>query len=609
LFPRCHTNQDKKERLISFLLEKCGDLRKLFEMFPSSEGETKGEEDAIIERCKGKKIIVKGFVQSGKTNFIISTSALFNILGNKNIVIITRNSTDDKLQLENRLNYFDDEIMNISEEFADEKSKIFIEIGNSSRIKKLLSILKRGGKDYILFIDEVDYVDSVDTKTTDQLSKLRNGAYCIFSISATIMDPILKSENSHLIILTKPDNYSGIESFAMHILPNENSVSLSKKDSNLIDDNIKVYLEGFSRRETFFVPIYDDYHPVDTLIRVSTSLDPNRRLLSYIASLYPSIPCMFYSGRGTIELHLVNITNSIELADGSISEIRRLRPDNPDEKLSGLYHCFSGTSPSYVKQWLYENGGVRVYPRIITLAGTLAARSISYGASNFEECKKTNKLWWHLSEMYFYASTTMDQPELMQTAGRLCVSTPLRDNVPLTLYTTKSVKNDLVRSFWLQEELIGRAKKKSSVSSDPLWKLIEDMPIYKGKIPTKKRKLAKKILCNLNEINEKDDGGYEFENYKCEVEDEKGNDKNLDVLDISNLTQRRKEAVRLLYNVANDDWIQASTHYRNSGDQQAICHILKGRSHVSIKVNKDFVLIRKIGRLNRYEFKIERSEV
>jgi hypothetical protein len=136
----------------------------------------------------------------------------------------------------------------------------------------------------------------------------------------------------------------------------------------------------------------------------------------------------------------------------------------------------------------------------------------------------------------------MDQPELMQTAGRLCVSTPRGDNVPLTLYATKEVEKDLVKAYWLQEELIERANKEYQVSHNPLWKLIQDMPIYKRKIPTKKRSLTKKVDYELNEISKKDDGGYDFGDYKFENEIESDEESKVDrvrSLDYVEETKRR----------------------------------------------------------------------
>ena len=630
-----NAKNDIQDKLLRFLLNKCPDLSKLMSLLSTAnssvfnETKSEGNREVIIKESespfiqmirnfKDKKVIVKGFIQSGKTNFIITASALFNFVGNKNIVIITRNSTDEQAQLKNRIVHFNSELRKVIDskegDFFSKSENVFVEIGNASRIKTLIKTLKKKKKDYVLFIDEVDFMDTSDTKTVTELVKLKENAYCNFGISATIMDSILKTEDTELIVLSKPENYRGIESFITKNLLNATSVLTKTISDPIVEDtNLNAYLDEFSEKSPYFVPLYSDYHPVDTLIRVSKALDPNRRLLSYIATRYPSIPCMFYSGNGSIELYLPNITTPIKLVDGQKSKIDVLKTRNKLEELDGVYHFFTSTSPSCVKEWLYENGGVAVYPRIITLAGQLASRCISYGASNFEKCKAENKLWWHLTEMYLSSSASTDQPELMQTAGRLCVATPRGDNIPLTLYSTKEVEKDLVKAYWLQEELIDRSNEEYNMGSGPFWKLIQDMPIYKGKIPTKKRSLTKKVEYELNKVHTKNDGGYDIKEYKFdnETEQEKKTETPYQELtfDLEDLTERRKEVVRLLYkSIDRDeetDWVVASRFYRNAGDQQAICNLLKGRNEVRIRVNNEFLIIRKLEKINRYEFKVE----
>jgi hypothetical protein len=474
-------------------------------------------------------------------------------------------------------------------------------------------------RDYVLFVDEVDFMDSVDTKTTFQLEKLKRNSYCYFGISATIMDPILKMEDSELIILSKPENYRGIESFSVKVIPNKNSI-LTRKNSNPIneDPNLEEYLNGFSSRNLYHVPIYNEYHPVDTLIRVSVALDPNRRLLSYIVKQFPNIVTMFYSGGGSIELYIPNINTPIELYDGNKSVIKELKTEINTEHLFGLYHHFNNASPSQIKQWLYENGGVELYPKIITLAGQLASRCISYGASNFEQCKKENKLWWHLTEMYLCASPGMDQPELIQTAGRLCVATPRGDNIPLTLYITENVKKDLIRAYWLQEELIDRAQEKHRLSNTPLWALIQCTKIYKKKVPSKRRSLTKKIDYELLETKDKNDDGYSLKKYQFEniIESKSGEIIDIDIdIDSVELSKTQKKIIRFLYEAVEEknEWIKASQFYKEGETrgihvQQNLHHILKKsenpeENEINISIEGGCLRLRKSE--DRYEIRVQ----
>ena len=52
-------------KILEFLNDKCSDIEKLVKLFPT-------DDIFNIQRFQNKKIVVKGYVQSGKTNFIIS---------------------------------------------------------------------------------------------------------------------------------------------------------------------------------------------------------------------------------------------------------------------------------------------------------------------------------------------------------------------------------------------------------------------------------------------------------------------------------------------------------------------------------------------------------
>ena len=349
-------------------------------------------------------------------------------------------------------------------------------------------------------------------------------------------------------------------SFNIKTIQIKNTILSRTSADPIIDDpNLVDYLNEFAMRAPYMVPIYNEYHPVDTLIRVSTAISPNRRLLAYLAEGFPLIVSMCFSGGGTIELYLPEITTPIELCDGTKSIIKPLIVE--EGELYGLYHHFSCTSPARIKQWLYENGGVLKYPRIITLAGQLASRCISYGASNFEFCKRENKLWWHLSEMYLCASSTMDQPELMQTAGRLCVATPRGDNIPLTLYVQEKVKNDLIKAYWLQEELIDRAQEEHRLNGEPLWLLIPWVKINYKKIPSKRRSLikCKEIDYSLEENETKgEDGGYDLKSYQYETTTEVEReivDVDIDI-ESEDLSFKQKRTIRFLFEkvVERNEW-------------------------------------------------------
>ena len=250
--------------------------------------------------------------------------------------------------------------------------------------------------------------------------------------------------------------------------------------------------------------MYGQMHPICSLARVALSVDPNKRLIAYMRKKYPQIPSMFFSAEG-VYLSIEH-TENIELNNGDKSKIVKLST-RKDGVLDGSYHLFQKSAPGDVLTWLYENGGFARFQRIFMCAGVLAARGISFGASNFHSCRLEGKLWWHLSEMYISVANTTDQAELIQIVGRLAGI--YRDNLVLRLYATESVHGDVVKAYWIQEEFITRARAKFTQS---MRESIVTMPIYKGKLSS--RDLTKKAEYTINKVNTENDGGWSFEDYK-----------------------------------------------------------------------------------------------
>jgi hypothetical protein len=550
-----------QEAVISFIIGRCPDVEKIFmEIAPRLNSVDVSREEEILTKTATFKVnqststpkkrphvnmtdekyvkstkgfndlvhfnerymIVKGYIQSGKTQFIISAAVWFMMQG-KHAVVVLRNNSDDEDQLKNRVFEFNRQLQLTLGEHAGKfevvvqngkltlpkmKScpKMIISIGNEAPLKCLNNFVETNNemkKKYAVFIDEVDFVDSLHTKVQKQINLLRSNSYCVFGISATIMDTTFKEdvEKGNVIMLHRPNYYKGIENLQACNLKFEHKLATYTTDNILdIDPNMSTYLEKFATRDhndTYYIPIYKEKHPIDTLIRVSTAILPNLLLLSHIHENYPNVVAMFYSGGGEITLSIHNQTEQIILSDGTRGKITPIIKQNV--LISGKFYLFKNTSPSFVKEWLYNNGGVTKYPRIITLAGALASRSISFGAANYEECKNKNRIWWHLTEMYLCASKKMDQPELLQTAGRLCVVA--KDSVSLKLYTTESVHEDLIKAYWVQEELIERAT--CIQNQKYIAQSIKNLPISDKKLSS--RTLTKKVKYELNKVTQAED--------------------------------------------------------------------------------------------------------
>lgn len=489
-----------------------------------------------LEEYKGKTLLCKGYVQSGKTQFIISASVWF-VLNNKHSIIVLRNSDQDQAQIFSRISMFSKLLYSYVHQNAPELAdkfhlsirknkkprlsdfegtpKIFLFLGNKTQLQALNETLDQvKDPQYTVLIDESDYVDSLDTYVKEELDTLKNRAYTTFGISATIMDNIAEETVTakNLIVFDKPAGYYGLNSFIKHIIPRSNDGRESSYGTYKCDDMLEkdpyldTFLTNFANNKLTkadnWSPEYKEWHPRDFLLRVTRTHDSNHRLLSTISMRYPKVVCMYYHSTG-LTLYLPGEhVDSITLSNGSRSVFRKINYDSGDKGLvPGAYHCFKNATPGLVKEWLHVNRGIKQAPRILTLAGDMAARSISFGAANYEQCKQENRLWLHLTGMYALVADSTDQPELLQCLGRLCVVKS--DTLPLHLYCTEKVGNDLIKAYNLQEELIFRAKEMietAELGSINMAEVIQSMTIYKEKVP--KRSITKKEHVFTNEYGE-----------------------------------------------------------------------------------------------------------
>ena len=161
-----------------------------------------------------KYMIVKGFMQVGKSKFIISSSVWFMLNGMSSIIVL-RNYNGDKDQLIRRISEYNHMLQeflgnelkgkfkietvtdkNIQiEHFTDNNNpKIIVCIAHPTPLKKLNNIVEnpKVTKKYALFLDEVDFIDSEGTCVQKELDKLRQHCFCSYGVSATILDSTFK---------------------------------------------------------------------------------------------------------------------------------------------------------------------------------------------------------------------------------------------------------------------------------------------------------------------------------------------------------------------------------------------------------------------------------
>ena len=169
--------------ITSFLLEKCPEIEKIIDIanFQTDEeiediDEEDGDEDilppmAVVKiqkkrkgkgkpkdilkkkinylrmlRMKGRNFPVKGYIQSGKTKFMINTAVWF-LLNGKSSLIVVRNYTDDSDQLKARISSFTKELYDCLEHYGYDKNVLII--GNSNNVL-------RGIKQFYLFVNQLN---------------------------------------------------------------------------------------------------------------------------------------------------------------------------------------------------------------------------------------------------------------------------------------------------------------------------------------------------------------------------------------------------------------------------------------------------------------------
>ena len=466
----------------------------------------------MLERFVGRNFPVKCNIQSSKTKFIIS-SAIWFLLNGKSSLIILRNYTADSDQLKTRIKQFTNELYNSLEhfgfsrnlfpiEFADDDKitpeslngttpKILISIYNNASLNKINKKIGENEKGkFVLFIDEADMLhkDVEVTETTkngdltvaSELQSMINTCFCSFSVSGTILDAIMKKniKIEDLIVLEPPTGYRSHNSFLIeHLRKKCKFTTLENEDVILNDENILPFLDKFKTLTPYKTLLGDD-HPNYCLMRVSKVKKPMRKFFNMMCTDYRSIVCLLYTGE-EIKLHhdsLGNV-NSIRLSNGRSSQ-----------NIKGVHIFQKGASPGHILEWLKNNGGVEKFPHLITIAGDLASRGISFGSADFSKCQALHKLPWHLTSMYSTFAETTDIPEILQITGRLC--TIVFDGVPLTLHITPKDHENLLKGYNITEEFVTRAAKLKERKTS-IKEYISGLSIFKNKVPSSDRSLTK----------------------------------------------------------------------------------------------------------------------
>ena len=485
-------NVQHEDKYIDSLIQKCSDLRDILDNDPivdsltsssfSSSSFSKSQDSKDINRAilkentieminwikslKDQYVIVKGHIQSGKTNFMICIANLLIYIG-FNVVIVLRNNKEDRMQFKNNFDEFQVEHNSNYDQFPllsslskkdtknINKPRIFLNLGNESNLfKTIYSISCMSKRPYVVIIDEVDAIDSGGkSKKSEALVKLKKNAYCVFGVSGTIMDPIVKEkvQTKNMITLKTPCDYKGIFNNKIQLqssMFDEFDLEDSKNIfSGKIDDDLfkTCQLEEFLTQYIKMPPFnfLSEYHPRICLINISDCVEPYIIAQKIISKMFPDILTIVYTGEGIT----VKMGDKSSHRKTSISDVLQEIKNKFNERIKDIRH-------------------------IIIFAGELAGRGISF---------KSKDRKWHLTDEFLIVAKKCGEPELIQKirlAGRY------QDDIPLTLFTTKKIISDLRRAYFRQEECIFEAKKednKEKVCKD----VISNMTFSKNKMTSR----------------------------------------------------------------------------------------------------------------------------
>lgn len=429
--------------------------------------------------------IIKGAVQSGKSA-IIHALALFLCMEHQhNVVILLRNFTDDFHQMFKGLSLFLESIPiatrprihytgNMSRNKKDGSLKnhenfcmdiphqksIILSLAHYEHLHKLnecLEISKYNGP-LTVIIDEVDQLLYSESIFSNYLEKLLENSWNVVGISATIFELFhelrQRFSSAQTFVLQPPNDYKGILNIKFHDLHKIDTKIKKKNPEDIFKWDTSLY--SFLKKNCHVEPFGN--HPMITLIKTERLIKNQGILLNKIAShkkLELSYTVLTYNG-SRITMYSKNLVGK----------------KIPNAKSEGQEHVFRNASIQQVLQFLKDNGGSVLFPRILIISHGLVGRGINIVSDDFQ---------WHLTHMFYRPHSSSNIATLLQSI-RLCGI--YKDDIPLTCYVENNVYKNIYRGYQLQEDIFQRLQ--VSDQSKPLSDWLQTEIFYKEKVPTKK---------------------------------------------------------------------------------------------------------------------------
>ena len=469
--------------LNDFLLNECPDISILDDIIdlqgPGDENENEKEKrsgemkvrkldfNSCSVSFKEKRIIAFGAVQAGKTNFMITTAILYQMFGISSLIML-RDISIDRVQLHNRIektaerfksfsearglvsadHHFNieciDEMKDLENVLKSSPASICICISNESTMKKIYDQLT-GNEKYVLFIDEVDLVDSTTAVIRyPHMNNIKEKAKLVIGVSASILGTAVEWNINPTCIreLKKPANYIGLNKIQ--------AIELDTGDNTVVkgDDMVEIYksVPGLRNHIKHFSEcgnktITGTVRPEIELIRISTEIAPQKALRDEIMSTYPTIATMLC------------VENGIDITHPSLGNKSITTLDNKyKSKVSKGVHHFTNDVDVGSAMAIFQNKGIDHITHIICIAGKKASRSVSF-SSNIKGIDR-----WYVTKMLIKFSKTTTFDDIMQIAGRVCGVFLI--GTTQCIYASIADLETIKKAYFSQEELLNNTSRK-----------------------------------------------------------------------------------------------------------------------------------------------------
>lgn len=508
-------------------------------------------------KFKEQYMIVKGMLQSGKTKFMIATSAK-HLMFKKTAIILLRNITNDLIQTKHRIEKFRDDFKKYATDCGITNHLINIEIfykltnnndiikmlkadppaitlliANHHNIKKITDNIENMDKNllnYTLFIDEVDEVDSTTADITKPfINILKINAQQVVGVSATVLGVYSEwNIKPHCVReLAIPENYTGIRDLeTVQVDTGNNQIKIDENIEQIFKTVpcLKNMLEKIAnyKRNT----VRDNNQAMVYLVSITRLKNPQKNIFNYMIEKYPEVANILMTDDGIDVYHPSLGVESIKLGDTK-SKV------NKDHK---YVHNFSNKVDIGRVLGLLEKQGIEKIKNVLVIAGDKANRAITFSSSGLIYKNKEEEIRrWHVNRMLLKFPDDIPQNEAIQRVGRLCgIFAP---NTLQRVYANKTDIETIKKAYGTQEDILEQTVRKygrmtkvnkpinasnSKTIEVNIWKAIEDIKpeenigghdllnntkISKWKLqvsgytPTGRNKFIKRMITNRNSVN------------------------------------------------------------------------------------------------------------